>query len=139
MEITKEQIILTKKNDIINNVSKQLNATHNQITQSLSELYKCKTLDEAKSFDSAKSLIDAIGGIGLPLETKKRIDVETKYLIDCLILTDYKEFKNFRGEYTIEEWNLVNSEREVYRQEIRNIENKINACTTIEELQAMEV
>lgn len=128
-----------KRKDIINNLSKQLNATPDQITQSLSKLAECKTLEEAKSFDSAKSLIDAIGGVGFHLEKRRLIVEKTVDLKLKLKATDYLAFKYLERWITEDDYTAIKAERQLLRDQINEIEEQINACETLEDLEALEV
>lgn len=58
------------------------------------------------------------------LINNKQADIDSLKL--CLLNTDYKVLKYIDGLYTDEEYAPIKAQRQIYRNEINNIENKIN-------------
>ncbi len=133
-----KNILKAKENDIRYNLAKQLDCSQDQIDYALEKLNKCKNEKQANEFDTAAALIEAIGG-NLDLQKKQILLVKTKGLIQKLRETDYKAIKFGEGEYSKEEYSAIKTKRQKWRQYIGSIEDQINACGSIEELEALEV
>jgi len=102
---------------------------------------------EANSLEEAHEILESLTSVEAKLENTKLLKVAllksdtSKKLAE----TDWKELRHYRQKYlavttslTEEEFVDLLEEREAIRESSNTLETQINACTTIEQIEAIE-